>query len=279
MPERYFDVGIAEQQARAVRGRPRARRARARSPRSTRPSCSARFDQIVHDVCLQKLPVVFAMDRAGLVGDDGPTHHGVFDIAYLRCLPNITLMAPRDEAMLVAHAAHRARARRRPGRASATRAARRSASPLPDAPRADRDRHRRDPARGRARRDRRLRHRRRQGARRRRPARRGRPRRHRRRRALRQAARHRAARRSSPPSTTCSSPSRRACSPGGFGTGVWEALSEGGAARRASCASGCRTATSPTARRSCCTPRSASRPSASPSASRPPCSIRAASFA
>jgi 1-deoxy-D-xylulose-5-phosphate synthase len=59
------------------------------------------YDQIVHDVCLQKLPVVFAMDRAGLVGDDGPTHHGVFDIAYLRCLPNIVLMAPRDEAMLV----------------------------------------------------------------------------------------------------------------------------------------------------------------------------------
>ena len=59
------------------------------------------FDQIVHDVCLQKLNVVFAMDRAGLVGDDGPTHHGAFDIAYLRCLPNIVLMAPRDEAMLV----------------------------------------------------------------------------------------------------------------------------------------------------------------------------------
>src|SRR5918912_1271063 len=59
------------------------------------------FDQIVHDVCLQKLPVTFCMDRAGLVGDDGPTHHGAFDIAYLRPLPNITLMAPRDEAMLV----------------------------------------------------------------------------------------------------------------------------------------------------------------------------------
>ena len=59
------------------------------------------FDQIVHDVCLQKLNVVFAMDRAGLVGDDGPTHHGAFDIAYLRCLPNMVLMAPRDEAMLV----------------------------------------------------------------------------------------------------------------------------------------------------------------------------------
>jgi 1-deoxy-D-xylulose-5-phosphate synthase len=52
-------------------------------------------------VCLQRLNVVFAMDRAGLVGDDGPTHHGAFDIAYLRCLPNIVLMAPRDEAMLV----------------------------------------------------------------------------------------------------------------------------------------------------------------------------------
>jgi len=51
------------------------------------------YDEIVHDACLQKLPVVFAMDRGGLVGDDGPTHHGAFDIAYLRCLPNIVLMA------------------------------------------------------------------------------------------------------------------------------------------------------------------------------------------
>jgi 1-deoxy-D-xylulose-5-phosphate synthase len=58
------------------------------------------YDQIVHDVCLQKLNVVFAMDRAGLVGDDGPTHHGAFDIAYLRCLPNIVLAAPRDEQLL-----------------------------------------------------------------------------------------------------------------------------------------------------------------------------------
>ena len=65
------------------------------------------YDQIVHDVCLQRLNVVFAMDRAGLVGDDGPTHHGAFDIAYLRCLPNIVLMAPRDEAMLV-HMLHTA---------------------------------------------------------------------------------------------------------------------------------------------------------------------------
>ena len=58
------------------------------------------FDQIVHDVCLQELDVTFAMDRAGLVGDDGPTHHGAFDIAYLRALPNITLMAPRDGPVL-----------------------------------------------------------------------------------------------------------------------------------------------------------------------------------
>jgi 1-deoxy-D-xylulose-5-phosphate synthase len=58
------------------------------------------YDQIVHDVCLQRLNVVFAMDRAGLVGDDGPTHHGAFDVSYFRCLPNVVLMAPRDEAML-----------------------------------------------------------------------------------------------------------------------------------------------------------------------------------
>jgi 1-deoxy-D-xylulose-5-phosphate synthase len=59
------------------------------------------FDQIFQEVCLQNLHVVFCMDRAGLTGPEGPTHHGVFDIPYLRCLPNMTLMAPRDEAMLV----------------------------------------------------------------------------------------------------------------------------------------------------------------------------------
>jgi len=64
-------------------------------------------DQIVHDICVQKVNVVFAIDRAGLVGDDGPTHHGAFDISYQRCLPNIVLMAPRDEAMLV-HMLHTA---------------------------------------------------------------------------------------------------------------------------------------------------------------------------
>ena len=100
LPERYFDVGIAEQNAVLL--------AAGMALQGAKPVCAIystflqrAFDQIVHDVCLQSLNVVFAMDRAGLVGDDGPTHHGVFDIAYLRCLPNIVLMAPRDEAMLV----------------------------------------------------------------------------------------------------------------------------------------------------------------------------------
>ncbi|MGZ6706896.1 MAG: 1-deoxy-D-xylulose-5-phosphate synthase, partial [Solirubrobacteraceae bacterium] len=98
-PAHYFDVGIAEQQAVLF--------AAGLALEGAKPVCAIystflqrAFDQIVHDVCLQKLNVVFAMDRAGLVGDDGPTHHGAFDIAYLRPLPNITLMAPRDEAML-----------------------------------------------------------------------------------------------------------------------------------------------------------------------------------
>jgi 1-deoxy-D-xylulose-5-phosphate synthase len=100
MPERYFDVGIAEQQAILF--------AAGLALEGVKPVAAIystflqrAYDQIIHDVCLQKLNVVFAMDRAGLVGDDGPTHHGVFDIAYLRCLPNMVLMAPRDEAMLV----------------------------------------------------------------------------------------------------------------------------------------------------------------------------------
>ncbi|MGI8429444.1 MAG: 1-deoxy-D-xylulose-5-phosphate synthase [Solirubrobacteraceae bacterium] len=100
LPDRYFDVGIAEQQAILF--------AAGLALQGAKPVAAIystflqrAYDQIVHDVCLQKLNVVFAMDRAGLVGDDGPTHHGVFDIAYLRCLPNIVLMAPRDEAMLV----------------------------------------------------------------------------------------------------------------------------------------------------------------------------------
>jgi 1-deoxy-D-xylulose-5-phosphate synthase len=106
LPDHYFDVGIAEQQAVLF--------ASGLALQGSRPVCAIystflqrAYDQIVHDVCLQSLPVVFCMDRAGLVGDDGPTHHGVFDIAYLRCLPNMTLMAPRDEAMLV-HMLHTA---------------------------------------------------------------------------------------------------------------------------------------------------------------------------
>ena len=100
LPDRYFDVGIAEQQAILF--------AAGLALEGCKPVAAIystflqrAYDQIVHDVCLQKLNVVFAMDRAGLVGDDGPTHHGAFDIAYLRCLPNIVLMAPRDEALLV----------------------------------------------------------------------------------------------------------------------------------------------------------------------------------
>jgi 1-deoxy-D-xylulose-5-phosphate synthase len=100
LPDRYFDVGIAEQQAILF--------AAGLALQGSKPVAAIystflqrAYDQIVHDVCLQKLNVVFALDRAGLVGDDGPTHHGAFDIAYLRCLPNIVLMAPRDEAMLV----------------------------------------------------------------------------------------------------------------------------------------------------------------------------------
>jgi 1-deoxy-D-xylulose-5-phosphate synthase len=100
LPERYFDVGIAEQQAILFAAGLALERVK---PVAAIYSTFLQraYDQIVHDVCLQRLNVVFAMDRAGLVGDDGPTHHGVFDIAYLRCLPNIVLMAPRDEAMLV----------------------------------------------------------------------------------------------------------------------------------------------------------------------------------
>jgi 1-deoxy-D-xylulose-5-phosphate synthase len=100
VPEQYHDVGIAEQDAILF--------AAGLALQGAKPVAAIystflqrAYDQIVHDVCLQKLNVVFAMDRAGLVGDDGPTHHGAFDISYLRCLPNIVLMAPRDEAMLV----------------------------------------------------------------------------------------------------------------------------------------------------------------------------------
>jgi 1-deoxy-D-xylulose-5-phosphate synthase len=100
LPEQYYDVGIAEQDAVLF--------AAGLALQGAKPVCAIystflqrAFDQLVHDVCLQELNVVFAMDRAGLVGDDGPTHQGAFDISYFRPLPNVVLMAPRDEAMLV----------------------------------------------------------------------------------------------------------------------------------------------------------------------------------
>jgi 1-deoxy-D-xylulose-5-phosphate synthase len=99
-PEQYYDVGIAEQDAVLF--------AAGLAIQGAKPVCAIystflqrAYDQLVHDVCLQKLSVAFAMDRAGLVGDDGPTHHGAFDVSYLRALPNVVVMAPRDEAMLV----------------------------------------------------------------------------------------------------------------------------------------------------------------------------------
>jgi len=99
-PESYYDVGIAEQNAVLL--------ASGLAIQGAKPVCAIystflqrAYDQIIHDVCLQDLDVTFAMDRAGLVGDDGPTHHGVFDISYFRPIPNVVVMAPRDEAMLV----------------------------------------------------------------------------------------------------------------------------------------------------------------------------------
>jgi len=106
VPEQYYDVGIAEQNAVLL--------ASGLALQGAKPVCAIystflqrAFDQIVHDVCLQNLDVTFAMDRAGLVGDDGPTHHGAFDVSYFRPIPNVVLMAPRDEAMLV-HMLHTA---------------------------------------------------------------------------------------------------------------------------------------------------------------------------
>ena len=164
MPDRYFDVGIAEQQGVLF--------AAGMALSGMRPVAAIystflqrAFDQIVHDVCLQNLPVTFCMDRAGLVGDDGPTHHGVFDIAYLRSLPNMTLMAPRDEAMLV-HMLHTAMSVDGPAAIRYPRGAGVGVE-MPDVPSLLTRRHGRDPARGRARGADRLRHRRRQGARRR----------------------------------------------------------------------------------------------------------------
>jgi len=95
-PDRFFDVGIAEQHAVTF--------AAGLTTQGLKPVCAIystflqrAYDQIVHDVCLQRLPVTFALDRAGFAGDDGRTHHGIFDLSYLRCLPNMTIMAPKDE--------------------------------------------------------------------------------------------------------------------------------------------------------------------------------------
>ncbi len=95
-PDRLFDVGIAEQHAVTFAG--------GLAIAGMKPVCAIystflqrAYDQIIHDVCLQNLGVIFALDRAGLVGDDGPTHNGPFDIAYFRAIPNVTIMVPKDE--------------------------------------------------------------------------------------------------------------------------------------------------------------------------------------
>lgn len=97
LPHQFIDVGIAEQHAVTL--------AAGLACEGMRPVCAIystflqrAFDQIVHDVCIQNLPVFFCLDRAGIVGADGPTHQGLYDIAYLRCLPNLVVMAPKDEA-------------------------------------------------------------------------------------------------------------------------------------------------------------------------------------
>jgi len=99
LPDRAFDVGIAEQHAVTL--------AAGFASQGLIPFCviystflQRAYDQIIHDVAIQKLPVIFCVDRAGLVGNDGATHHGVFDIAFLRCIPNLTIFAPRNEIEL-----------------------------------------------------------------------------------------------------------------------------------------------------------------------------------
>ncbi|HDO23368.1 MAG TPA: 1-deoxy-D-xylulose-5-phosphate synthase, partial [Nitrospirae bacterium] len=94
-PERFYDVGIAEPHAVTF--------AAGLATQGLRPVVAIystflqrAYDEIIHDVCLQHLPVIFAIDRAGIVGDDGPTHHGVFDISYLRHIPNLCIMAPKN---------------------------------------------------------------------------------------------------------------------------------------------------------------------------------------
>jgi 1-deoxy-D-xylulose-5-phosphate synthase len=95
-PQRYFDVGIAESHAACM--------AAGLACEGVKPVVAVystfiqrAYDQIIHDVCMQKLPVVFALDRAGIVGEDGETHTGAFDLSFLRCVPNLVVMAPADE--------------------------------------------------------------------------------------------------------------------------------------------------------------------------------------
>lgn len=99
IPDRAFDVGIAEQHAVTL--------AAGMATQGLIPFCNIystflqrAYDQVIHDVALQNLPVIFCLDRAGLVGQDGPTHHGVFDLAYLRCVPNLVVFAPMNEMEL-----------------------------------------------------------------------------------------------------------------------------------------------------------------------------------
>ena len=99
LPKQYIDVGIAEQHAVTL--------AAGLACEGMRPVAAIystflqrAYDQIIHDICIQKLPVFFCLDRAGIVGADGPTHQGMYDIAYLRCIPNMVVMAPKDEAEL-----------------------------------------------------------------------------------------------------------------------------------------------------------------------------------
>ena len=99
MPHRAFDVGIAEQHAVTVSA--------GMATQGMKVFCNIyssfmqrAYDQVIHDVAIQKLPVIFCLDRAGLVGDDGPTHHGCYDIAYMRCIPNMIVSAPMNESEL-----------------------------------------------------------------------------------------------------------------------------------------------------------------------------------
>ena len=99
LPDRAFDVGIAEQHAVTL--------AAGMATQGLIPFCNIystflqrAYDQVIHDVALQNLPVIFCLDRSGLVGEDGATHHGVFDIAYLNCIPNLVIFAPKDAIAL-----------------------------------------------------------------------------------------------------------------------------------------------------------------------------------